>query len=133
MDLIPPPFLPEDLPLGQKQELFAQLWSTFLAWFHLHPTWRMRFAEGYVGDTDGADGDHDGPHMEGGAHYHKLAQDFDFFLVEMGSSRLHLDKDHPFWHECGEFWLSLHPFCRWGGHFKVKDYDHFSLEHNGVQ
>ncbi len=32
----------------------------------------------------------------------------------------------------GEFWKTLHPRCRWGGDFKKKDGNHFSLEFEGV-
>lgn len=31
----------------------------------------------------------------------------------------------------GEYWKSLHPLCRWGGDFKEKDYNHYSLEWQG--
>lgn len=33
----------------------------------------------------------------------------------------------------GEWWEKLHPSCRWGGRFKLKDAIHFSFIHNGVQ
>lgn len=122
-----------EMTLGEKQELFARLWCVFGNWFHGHPRWRMREGEGYVALTDGADGDHDGPHMAGGAHYNKLGRDFDFFVLELNGSRSHLTTDHPYWHEVGEFWKSLHPLCRWGGDFHTKDYNHLSLFHAGVQ
>ncbi len=31
----------------------------------------------------------------------------------------------------GIFWESLHPLARWGGRFKKKDGNHYSLEHRG--
>lgn len=31
----------------------------------------------------------------------------------------------------GDYWESLHPFCRWGGRFASGDGNHFSLEHEG--
>lgn len=119
------------LDLGGKQELFAKLLGQLLAWIHSHPTWRVRLAEGFVGYTDGADGDHDGPHMTGGCHYLKLAQDMDLFLVDTAGARVHVTRSSPAWQEIGAFWKSLHPLARWGGDFASRDYNHFSVTHEG--
>lgn len=133
MDLIPPTdgMRGTELSLGEKQELFARLWMTFLIWFHSHVNWRMRLGEGFVGQTDAADGDYDGPHMQGGAHYNKIGQDFDFFILLPDGTRKHLTTWASEWGECGIYWKSLHPLARWGGDFKSKDYNHFSLFHAG--
>jgi hypothetical protein len=122
--------------LGEKQEAFAKNWGRFLTWFHSHPTWRMRMQEGYVGDTDAADGDYDGPHMKGGAHYLKIGIDFAFFVLVLDQrgievSRTQLITSHPFWNECGTQWKSYDPDNRWGGDFTKKDYNHFSMIHEG--
>jgi hypothetical protein len=119
------------MPLGQKQELFARLLGVFLQWFHGHLKWRMRIQEGYVGLTDGADGDHDGPHMSGGAHYNKLGLDFALFIQDERGIPFHVTSHHPVWDEIGAFWTALHPLCRWGGNFPSRDYNHISLYHEG--
>lgn len=33
--------------------------------------------------------------------------------------------------EFGEYWETLHPLCRWGGHFKKPDGNHYSLTYRG--
>lgn len=119
------------MTLGEKQEKFARDWGHFIVWFHTHSTWRMRIQEGFVGLTDGADGDYDGPHLQGGAHYTKLGVDFAFFLVN-GPDRIQLTGDHPFWYLCAAEWKSLDPENRWGGDFTIRDYNHFSRIHEGV-
>ena len=53
-------------------------WDDFLARLILHSEslgYELRMGEGYVGDTDAADGDYDGPHKQGGQHYNRLAMD----------------------------------------------------------
>lgn len=117
--------------LGLKQELFAKCLGQLLAFIHNHPTWRARLQEGYVGTTDAADGDYDGPHLKGGGHYNKVAIDIAMFLVDTEGGRVALTTAHPVWDELGRFWKSLHPECRWGGDFAHRDYNHFSIEYGG--
>jgi hypothetical protein len=112
--------------LRQKQALFCRELARLIAWVYTHPGWEVRFGEGYVADTDSRDGDHDGPHMAGGGHYTRLAMD------------LMLDVDgvwirgwHAAWDAIGAQWRSQHPLCRWGGDFRSRDYNHFSLYHQG--
>lgn len=89
--------------------------------------WNVKFGEGYVGETDKKDGDHDGPHMEGGTHYMSIGQDL---LLFDGNGGL-LPGNHRAYRIAGSYWKSLHPLARWGGDFSSPDPDHFSFEHNG--
>jgi hypothetical protein len=98
-----------------------------LAFIHSHPSWAVTMAEGFVGQTDGMDGDHDGPHMTGGAHYNQLGQDINLFV-----SGVYVTGAHPAWDEIGATWKAMNPvFARWGGDFASKDYNHLSLTHEG--
>lgn len=117
---------PENFTLRQKQSLFARLLAQLITWVYSHPGWELTFAEGYVGDTDARDGDYDGPHMKGGAHYKRLGQDINLFVDGKW-----ITGAHPAWDEIGEKWKSLHPLCRWGGDFNARDWNHFSLFHEG--
>jgi len=88
------------------------------------------------------------PHREDGGHFNRLAKDMNLFLPKNGQND-HVPPDeieydwivnaHPMWNELGTYWKSLHPLNRWGGDFrnskgeKVNDFNHFSMEHGGVQ
>lgn len=63
-------------------------------------------------------------HMINSLHYLRLAIDINLFSKE-GSFLDATEAHRPF----GEFWESLHPLCKWGGDFKNKDGNHYSLEH----
>lgn len=114
------------MTLLQKQQLFAKLLAQLITFIVGHADWAVTMGEGYVGDTDGKDGDHDGPHMTGGAHYSKLGQDLNLFVQGHWVTGW-----HPAWDEIGATWTGLHPLCRWGGNFASKDYNHVSLFHDG--
>lgn len=114
------------MTLLSKQQLFARLLSQLVAWIFTHPTWAVTMGEGFVGKTDGMDGDHDGPHMTGGAHYNQLGQDLNLFV-----SGVYVTSAHPAWDEIGATWKGLHDLARWGGDFQSRDFNHFSLTHDG--
>ena len=53
-------------------------------------------------------------------HLRRLAVDFNFFIDNK------LTYSHPLIDQLGEFWESLDPLNRWGGHFsKFNDTPHF--------
>lgn len=80
--------------------------------------------EGYVGDTDGADKDWDGPHLKTGLHYSRLAMDLNLFV-----GGVYQDRNGPEFEALGQHWESLDPLCRWGGRFN--DPNHFSITWDG--
>lgn len=113
------------MTLREKQALFARLIAQLITWIFAHG-WEVTLGEGYVGVTDGMDFDHDGPHMRSGAHYTQLGQDLNLFVGgqyrAVGCSE---------WDEIGAKWKAMHALCRWGGDFKSRDFNHFSLAHEG--
>lgn len=117
----------DGMTLRMKQSLFARLLAQLITWI-FDQGWEVTLAEGYVGDTDAADADYDGPHMRSGAHYTRLGQDLSLFVK--GEYKPDLC---PEWDAIGAKWLSMHPLCRWGGLFKSKDANHVSLFHEGRQ
>ncbi len=78
-------------------------------------------SEGYVGDTDARDGDYDGPHLKGGLHYKRLAQDLNLFI----DGKFIQDGNHPAWKEIAKYWGLLNPLCCNGLDFG--DANHFSV------
>src|SRR4030042_5721953 len=61
-------------------------------------------------------------HMPESLHYYGCAGD-----VLLYDERGNYIIDSRGYTELGQYWKLLHPFCRWGGDFKSKDYNHFSF------
>lgn len=101
----------------QKQSLFVQLLGKLINYTY-SLGYELTLGEGYDDDNTG--------HMKGSLHYLKLAQDLNLFV-----NGIYIELDHPAWHKLGNYWKSLNILCRWGGDFHSKDYNHFSLEHEG--
>ena len=119
------------MTLRQAQSKFAILHAQWVCWVY-EQGWQLTKSEGYVGDTDAADGDYDGPHMNGGLHYLKLAEDDNLFVPDpnaAGGFRWVRDGGDPAWIKAGakakELGLS------WGGDFK--DANHISLAWGGIR
>ncbi len=103
--------------LGDKQRLFAYLVSLLIQKIY-DSGYSATFGDAF--DTDG-----DGGHMKGSVHGLRLAVDLNLFLAKNFQANSEAHK--PF----GTFWKTLHPLCRWGGDFKSKDGNHYSLTHDG--
>ena len=119
-------------PLATKQAEFAIAHAKWIVWVY-EQGWRITKSEGYVGDTDARDGDHDGPHMRGGNHYTRLAEDDNLWALRDGVWTLLSRGDEPEWSWAGAKWLTMHPSARWGGNFSRPDANHISFEHEGRQ
>lgn len=123
-----------DPSLRVKQSLFLALESRLVLWVR-DQGWALTPGEGLVALTDAKDGDHDGPHKAGGAHYTATGEDVNLFVggtwTPDGYEGGHYvaDGDHPAWKAIGAKWESLHPLCRWGGRWG--DANHISVAHGG--
>lgn len=60
-------------------------------------------------------------HMQESLHYSGCAGDA--LLYKNG---VYVPETEPY-RPLGEYWESLHPYCRWGGRFKKPDGGHFSF------
>ena len=110
----------------QARCLFTLLKAQLVIWVN-EQGWDICESEGYVKDTDAADGDYDGPHKKGGAHYLGTGCDLNLYVEGLWIS----DGSHPIWQTIGRRWKALNPLCRWGGDFLKRDSNHISLEFQG--
>jgi hypothetical protein len=100
------------MTLGKKQEKFSYMFLDLLTWFKYHG-YQVR-----LGDLYAKTG-----HKKNSLHYLKLAGDINLFK---NGVYLTETSDHQ---AAGEFWESIGG--SWGGRFRKKDGNHYSLEHNG--
>jgi hypothetical protein len=112
--------------LREKQSRFALCLGKLIAFVYAKG-WELTMSEGYVGDTDAADKDYDGPHKSGGTHYMRIGQDLNLWIAGEWIS----SGSHPAWRELGAYWKGLDGDARWGGDFSRADPNHFSFTHNG--
>ena len=113
------------MTLGDKQRLFTRLLANLLEFAHsrgyeitLGDAYRDQRVHGKVGEKKGYG------HR---SSCHKLRLAIDLNLFKNGIFLTSSD-DHR---ELGQWWESLHPFCRWGGRFG--DGNHYSFEYKGFK
>jgi len=114
------------MKLGHKQELFSRLWMLKLVpkayelGFQIRggDLFRDPRAHGEYGEKEG---------YSSTLSNHKLKLAVDLNITKDGVFQT-TTEDHA---ELGEYWISLHELCRWGGSGGNNDGNHYSLEHNG--
>lgn len=112
------------MTLREKQVLFLRYLARLIRYSEEIGV-ELRLGEGYVADTDAADGDYDGPHKQGGAHYTRTGIDL---MLDVGG--VWQTGSCPEWYALGNYWKRLDPvLCAWGGDWG--DYNHFSVRHAG--
>lgn len=116
---------------SQRQALFARCFGRLLVWL-FENGFEATIASGYVAPL--SDGSVPG-HMKFSVHGDRLAEDLNIFLVGRTMDGLDIVPNGegkgnwqiPHWQRIGDFWKSLDILCRWGGDFKQKDWNHFSV------
>jgi len=112
--------------LGEKQELFAELILLKLIPYIYSKGYRIRPGDFFRdARVHGDYGEKQG--YSGQWSLHKLKLAFDLNLT-LDGTYLTKTQDHQ---EFGDYWLTLHPLCRWGGSNGNKDGNHYSFEHDG--
>jgi hypothetical protein len=110
------------LRLGELQELFMRLLPRLLD--HAHALgYQVRGGELERSRAQAAANAKTGQGIANSLHCDRLAIDLHLFRH---GQYLTASEDHR---PLGEFWESLHPLCRWGGHFN--DGNHYSITHEG--
>jgi len=118
------------MSLSDKRCLFTRLLCTLILRMSMRGI-SLAFGEGYVALTDAADGDHDGPHKRGGAHYTGIGMDLIMYRTSDGREGPITDGSDSEWLRVGQEWERMDSLCRWGGRFSPPDANHFSLLHDG--
>lgn len=112
--------------LGEKQELFMRLLPRLLDKAH-ELGFGIRGGDLFRDErVHGKFGEKKGYSAAYSAHKLKLAIDLN---LAMDGKLMVKTEQHQ---ELGAWWKQQHELCRWGGDFKRKDGNHYSLEHNGV-
>lgn len=115
-------FWDDDMTLRQKQSLFIRLLAELIDFAYEEgyeltggELWRSSFEAKRLADS--------GIGIKNSLHCDRLAIDLNLF--KNGKFLPNTD-DHLI---LGMFWESLHPDCRWGGHFS--DGNHYSITDSG--
>jgi hypothetical protein len=112
------------MTLGEKQRLFTR-YIGMLITFAYKQGFELTFGDAYRSPEQAALNAKSGKGIAKSLHCERLAVDFNLFINGV------YQQDTSAYHPLGEFWEGLDPLCRWGGRFKKKDGNHFSLTHEG--
>jgi len=104
------------MKLSEAQQIFCLNIASLIIWAY-DQGYKLTFGESFNAAGIG--------HMENSNHYIRLAQDFNLFK---NGEYLTASDDYKL---LGAHWKTIHPLNRWGGDFKSKDGNHFSMEWKG--
>lgn len=111
------------MKLGEKQRLFTKLVGQLIHYAYSNG-YELTFGDAYRDPrVHGEVGEKKSYSSANSVHKQRLAVDLNLFVggVYQTSTEAHAP--------LGKFWESLHPECKWGGHFN--DGNHYSLSHDG--
>jgi hypothetical protein len=107
--------------LKEARILYSKCLCHLVLWANSEPGWEVALGV----DFDEADPKEKRRHMRGSLHYLGLANDLALYINGAYQT------DTEAYAKLGQKWKSLHPELRWGGDFKKKDGNHFSLTYGG--
>ena len=112
------------MTLRQKQSLFASLVARLIR-FAESQGYELTFGETWRSRATAEANAAAGRGIKYSLHCDRLAIDLNLFK---GGKYLAKSEDHR---QLGEYWKALDPLCRWGGDFRRRDGNHYSLTHGG--
>lgn len=117
------------MTLQEKQFYFPRLLVKLLqyAWSE---GYEVTWGEAYRTPEQAAWNAQHGTGIKNSLHTKRLAVDLCLFRKDLDGNWEYQTKTGEY-ELLGQYWESLDPLCRWGGHFG--DGNHFSLEHEGVK
>jgi hypothetical protein len=112
------------MTLSEQQRLFVKLIASLIDYAYgqgFELTWGEAWRTPQQAHWDAAHG----TGIRNSLHVIRLAVDFNLFIGGVYQT------DGAAHEPLGRFWETLHPLCRWGGHFG--DGNHYSMEWHGRQ
>lgn len=113
------------MSLRQKQSLFAINVAKLIQWAYAHG-YEITLGEALRTKEQAEIYAAAGKGIKNSAHCNKLAIDLNLFR---DGQYLSASADHD---PLGQYWKTLHTENRWGGDFRNRDGNHYSMHHNGV-
>lgn len=114
------------MTLSEKQQYFCSLVAKLIVWANAHG-YGLTFGEAWRTLEQAELNAKSGIGISNSLHRIRLAVDLNLFIN--GVYQTNSEAYRPL----GEFWKTLDPLCCFGGDFKSKDANHFSLEHEGIR
>lgn len=111
--------------MNKKQWAFLRNVLDLMAYAH-SLGFEMTFGEAYRSKHESRRLAAAGRGVVNSAHTNRLAIDINLFK---DGKYLTKTKDHK---PLGEYWLTLHKDNRWGGNFRRRDGNHYSMIHKGI-
>jgi hypothetical protein len=108
--------------LRDRQDLFARLFPLLLLYMDTLGV-NVRAS---LGQVERSEQDAARLGFRRSLHRLKLAGDVNLFLIRHDGSEEYIT-DSRVHNRAGALWKALHPLCRWGGDFRKKDYNHYSI------
>jgi len=114
------------MTLSEKQRKFTVLVARLILWAN-DKDYGLTMGEAYRTPEQAALNAKTGSGISNSLHRIRLAIDLNLFI---GGT---YQTDSEAYRPLGDYWKSLDPDCCWGGDFKHKDGNHFSLQNEGVR
>lgn len=120
------------MSLREKQSLFLHAWCAFV----LHAEtmgYAFTFGEAYRTPEQAARNAAAGTGIAPSLHGDRLAIDANVFVQGRylaGGAGMDAEEAAA-WEKLGTLWEQTHALARWGGRFRMRDYNHFSFSHQG--
>lgn len=114
------------MTLGEQQRRFLPLVAKLIDWAYAQG-YELTAGEFYRTPEQAALNAQKGSGIVHSLHTQRLAVDLQLFIHGAYQT------DSAAYKPLGDYWLTLDPDCRWGGHFTRPDGNHFSLTWQGIQ
>lgn len=114
------------MKLSEKQRLFVLNIGKLIVWAY-GQGYELTFGEAQRSQAQAVANAATGAGISNSLHLIRLAIDLNLFV--QGQYVIDSESHKPL----GAYWKTLHPLNCWGGDFKKKDGNHYSMQHEGMK